>query len=732
MNITEKMFGIEKKVEAKFNDMLHNMQFMKTFKEITGFGTDKERKYSKSPDKTGKSYTDLYTEEIYIYGCVYLISNTIAKLDLRIYQDVKNPEGQIEKKDITDTHPASALFHKPNFKDTFYDLKEQVSANLELTGNSYLLLDQQDSKGRPKAIYCLNSRCIEIIATTGKESIQSLTDMIEAYKYGTKKYEISQVIQEKKFGVDSELYGQSPVMVASQLVDTTRESRTRNISIFSNGLSGESAFETEQQYNDVAYKRLKQDIAEKYQGAKNYHQPYILFGGLKLKNIGVSQKDLEFIQGMKLSREEICGFIYQVPPILLGVLENSSYNNIKEATKIFYNFSIKPRLVKIEEMFQKLIDLYEVKDAYCEFDLSDVEELRENISDKITSAQQLFNIGVPLNQIIGALNLPFKPVEGGDTGFIPFSLMPLGRTKPEKPTTPVPPEETPKEEEGKNVKPKVKAYTEKMLEAKWKQFASTTAKNENLYKSDLHKFFKDQWERVIDNASEFKSLKPQKIGDNAFAIVGEDFIGKKRTVNINSILFDENEEVEKMLKVSIPNYENAVKETADAEFDLMGIEMSFDVQNPEVQKWLKQYGLDKCTSVTETLHEELKDSLIEGLNAGESINQLMERIDDVYTDKLEDYQLERIARTEIIGASNQGALFSYKDAGVEFKSWLSASDERVRDTHFKASVDYVQGIPINEDFKVGADQMVAPCQGNLPEENINCRCTLIPVIKEAE
>jgi len=112
------------------------------------------------------------------------------------------------------------------------------------------------------------------------------------------------------------------------------------------------------------------------------------------------------------------------------------------------------------------------------------------------------------------------------------------------------------------------------------------------------------------------------------------------------------------------------------------------------------------------------------------IKRIEENVYAGYSD-LTEYELERIARTEVIGAANEGALESYKQSGVvSKKGWLVQHDDRARDTHIEADIKYSDGIPIDDDFEVGGDSMQAPGQGSDPSENINCRCSIIPITED--
>lgn len=85
---------------------------------------------------------------------------------------------------------------------------------------------------------------------------------------------------------------------------------------------------------------------------------------------------------------------------------------------------------------------------------------------------------------------------------------------------------------------------------------------------------------------------------------------------------------------------------------------------------------------------------------------------------------DTIARTEIVGAFNQGHLAGAQAFGafgpVE-KVWVNTHDGRTRETHVKAG-DQVQ--PMAEPFLVGGSRLNMPGDPSGPaEEVINCRCT---------
>lgn len=86
------------------------------------------------------------------------------------------------------------------------------------------------------------------------------------------------------------------------------------------------------------------------------------------------------------------------------------------------------------------------------------------------------------------------------------------------------------------------------------------------------------------------------------------------------------------------------------------------------------------------------------------------------------YRAERIARTEIIAASNIGTLEGGRQAGIPTKKrWIPIVDESSRPDH--AAMASYPAIGLDETFDVGGEQLMQPGDGSA-EQAINCRCAL--------
>lgn len=134
--------------------------------------------------------------------------------------------------------------------------------------------------------------------------------------------------------------------------------------------------------------------------------------------------------------------------------------------------------------------------------------------------------------------------------------------------------------------------------------------------------------------------------------------------------------------------------------------------NQKALEWLRTHIGWAAAQTTETMSQDLANALGAGFDVGESINQIAARIQQVFTDA-SNYRAQMIARTEILGASNQGNILGYKESGVNRVEWLTARDER--------TCEICQ--PMDGDIENIGDEPPLPFS-----THPNCRCLWIPVV----
>ncbi len=134
-------------------------------------------------------------------------------------------------------------------------------------------------------------------------------------------------------------------------------------------------------------------------------------------------------------------------------------------------------------------------------------------------------------------------------------------------------------------------------------------------------------------------------------------------------------------------------------------------------------------AVGDRLAAEASQSLAEGLNAGEDLDQLKARLSALFADsgsQLGPGRASRIAMTEATRAFNAGTLAAAQAmTGPErplVKQWLTRNDERVRLSHREANGQLQL---LDDTFDVGGTPMQYPGDPTAPAaETVNCRCIL--------
>lgn len=119
----------------------------------------------------------------------------------------------------------------------------------------------------------------------------------------------------------------------------------------------------------------------------------------------------------------------------------------------------------------------------------------------------------------------------------------------------------------------------------------------------------------------------------------------------------------------------------------------------------------------------IEQSVSEGLGAYETASRIKKELISQGI-QYNQWRALRIARTEIMTASNVGSMEGAKATGEALqKYWIATYDNRTRDTHL--AVESQNPRMMNETFQVGAYQMQHPGDpAGGAEETINCRCSI--------
>lgn len=161
-----------------------------------------------------------------------------------------------------------------------------------------------------------------------------------------------------------------------------------------------------------------------------------------------------------------------------------------------------------------------------------------------------------------------------------------------------------------------------------------------------------------------------------------------------------------------------LSETAEGQALLSQAGVSFDVVPDAALQFLDNYTIELARSITQTEEAELRESIAAGMEAGETVPAITERVQAALGEAAS-WKAERIARSETARAYISGQTETYKEAGCSLVEPLLAPNPcSVCQSWYDSNR---QGIDINRTD-------LYPPQATHP----SCRCDVVPVVPEGD
>lgn len=276
---------------------------------------------------------------ITVYSCVRVRSESFASLPLNVYRKRPAGKGRDEARD----HPLHELLHNvPNPDMTSMTWRETMSGHLDLSGNCYSIITQNN---RGQVIDLYPWPWDSIYPERNKD-----TEKIEYYLTDRGKVEI--LPQEKVFhvpglGFDG-IKGYSIIRMAQEAVGLGLAISEFSGRFFSQGMNVGSVFQTDNAMTQDAVDELRKQLLEKGSGMANSWMPLILHNGLKFARIPMPLSDAQFIENIKLNKEDLCG-LFRVPPHMIADLSRSTNNNIEHQGIEYVMYSMLPVITRYEK-----------------------------------------------------------------------------------------------------------------------------------------------------------------------------------------------------------------------------------------------------------------------------------------------------------------------------------------------------------------------------------------------
>lgn len=343
-----------------------------------------------------------------VFGCVRVLSESVGMLPCHLFEQLGDRE---RHKAIN--HPLFKLLYvKPNGYMTPQEFWELVMVCLCLRGNFYAY--KVKTLGRVSEILPIDPDCVMPELDNNWQPVYRVT-----FRDGSQDVLTQDDIWHVRiFSLDG-LIGLNPIAFCRQAIALGLDTEMFGAKLFQNGAVGSGSLETDQKLSDDAFKRLKEDFAERHQGMDNMHKPFILEMGLKWKQLTMKAEDTQFLETRKYQSEEICR-IFRVPPHLIASLDRATFSNIEHQSQSFISYTLTPYLKRIEERINiGLLNDNELGRFYAKFNASAL--LRGDLTTRYSS----YAVGIA-NGILSPNECremeDRNPREGGDIYLTPLNM----------------------------------------------------------------------------------------------------------------------------------------------------------------------------------------------------------------------------------------------------------------------------------------------------------------------
>lgn len=156
----------------------------------------------------------------------------------------------------------------------------------------------------------------------------------------------------------------------------------------------------------------------------------------------------------------------------------------------------------------------------------------------------------------------------------------------------------------------------------------------------------------------------------------------------------------------------------------------FDVRDVEASRFLESYKVRLANSISETLNRRITTALKEGLEGGETITELRNRIQDIMPETVRG-GAERVARTESARAYGEGKVAGWERGGIERKEWLLSANP----CELCLAIWNKGPIPVSAPFFALGETLAGTTNDymdvNAPPSHPGCRCAATPVLEDA-
>ena len=288
-----------------------------------------------------------YRRNVIAFRAVNEVAQAAASVPWLLFR--RRAQGNGQTRVAIAAHPLLTLLARPNPWAGGPALFEAVYGFRMIAGNAYIEA-VDGAAGPPVELYALRPDRMRVIAgAAGAPAAYRFTVAARARDFPVDPVSgRSAVLHFKTFHPLDDWYGLSPIEAAAYAIDQHNQAGAWNQALLQNGARPSGALMVQgardgagAALDDDQFDRLKGQIDELYTGARNAGRPVLLEGGLTWQEMGLSPKDMDFIDAKHTSARDIA-LAFGVPPQLLGIPGDNTYSNMLEARLALWEQTVLP------------------------------------------------------------------------------------------------------------------------------------------------------------------------------------------------------------------------------------------------------------------------------------------------------------------------------------------------------------------------------------------------------
>jgi HK97 family phage portal protein len=301
-------------------------------------------------------------KEITVYICIKILSDTVSKLPLKIYQDSSG----IKK--ATEHYLYPFLKLRPNPYMSASDFWKCVETMRNIYGNSYVWIDYVQSGrnvGKIQGFYPLNPTQMQIwVDNVGLLSSKNSIWYIYTDNMGTQhKLQASDLLHFKGLTTNG-IVGVNPIEQLKNSIENAKSAEKFLNNSYKNGMQSAGIIQYVGDLDQKAEETFRTKFEQMSSGLKNANRISLLPIGYQYQSMALKLTDAQFLENTELNERQLAA-AYGIKLHQLNSLTKTSYASTSEANREFYTDTLLAILTMYEqELTYKIFLNSEIQKGY--------------------------------------------------------------------------------------------------------------------------------------------------------------------------------------------------------------------------------------------------------------------------------------------------------------------------------------------------------------------------------